>query len=211
MRVKRLFDILASAVALVLFLPIFIALAILVLFLIGSPIFFEQVRPGLNSVPFKMLKFRTMKNSKGADGEFLPDADRLTRFGAILRASSLDELPELWNVLKGDMSIVGPRPLLLEYLDYYTDEEKIRHSVRPGITGLAQVMGRNLISWNDRLLYDVEYVNSQSFGLDMKIIFITIFQVIKREGVVVIPSSRHWKLSHERCGLVASPKSKCDE
>ncbi|GGI96882.1 hypothetical protein GCM10009083_11940 [Halopseudomonas pertucinogena] len=147
-----------------------------------------------------MIKFRTMRNAYDTGGELLSDSERVTTFGRLLRSTSLDELPELWNVLKGDMSLVGPRPLLMEYLEYYTDEEMLRHAVRPGITGLAQVSGRNSTSWNDRLAIDVEYVRTRSIWLDIKIIFKTIYQVFKREGVVVVPSEIYQKLSDERRG-----------
>lgn len=195
---KRYFDITVSFSALLLLSPVFLVLALLVRFKLGSPVFFTQTRPGLHGEPFQMIKFRTMTNAESADGTLLPDADRLTRVGRILRATSLDELPELWNVLKGDMSLVGPRPLLMEYLDYYTEEEMLRHTVRPGITGLAQISGRNKTSWDARLAYDVAYAKENSFWLDVKILFKTFSQVIKREGVVVNPSSLYQKLSDER-------------
>lgn len=147
-----------------------------------------------------MVKFRTMRDAYDENGEPLSDSERITPFGRFLRSASLDELPGLWNVLKGDMSVVGPRPLLMEYMDYYTEEEMLRHTVRPGVTGLAQVTGRNATTWNDRLAYDVQYVKTQTLWLDIKIIFKTIYQVFKREGVVVVPSSVYQKLSEERRG-----------
>jgi len=180
---KRLFDFLISLVALLLLLPIFLLLTLLVRVKIGAPIFFTQTRPGLHGNAFTMIKFRTMTNARGADGALLPDAERLTRFGRFLRATSLDELPELWNVLKGDMSLVGPRPLLMEYLPLYSPEQARRHDVRPGITGWAQVNGRNAISWDEKFRLDVWYVDHQSFWLDMKILFLTVRRVFQRHGI----------------------------
>src|SRR5690554_6923395 len=196
--VKRMFDFAFSALALIVLSPVLLVVALRVKRNLGSPIFFRQVRPGLHGRPFEMIKFRTMRDAFDAEGKPLPDSERITTFGRFLRSSSLDELPELWNVLKGDMSLVGPRPLLMEYLDFYTEEEMLRHTVRPGVTGLAQVMGRNVTTWNARLAYDVEYVKTQSLWLDIKIIFKTIRQVFRREGVVVVPSSVYQKLSEER-------------
>src|SRR5690554_4125025 len=195
---KRLFDILASAFGLLLLSPVILIVAWQVRRKLGSPVFFRQTRPGLHGKPFEMVKFRTMRDAFDDNGKPLPDSERITPFGRFLRSTSLDELPELWNVLKGDMSIVGPRPLLMEYMDYYTEEEMLRHSVRPGITGLAQVNGRNATTWDERLAYDVEYVRNKSFFGDIKIIFKTIRQVLKREGVVVVPSTKYQKLSQER-------------
>ena len=150
---------------------------------LGSPVFFRQLRPGMNGKPFEMVKFRTMTDERGADGELLPDAVRLTPFGRFLRASSLDELPELWNVLKGDMSLVGPRPLLMEYLPLYSPEQARRHEVRPGVTGWAQVNGRNALSWEDKFRLDLWYVNNQSLSLDIRILWLTIRKVLVREGI----------------------------
>ena len=198
MVLKRLFDIIVSAVALILLLPVFFVVMILVRVKLGSPVFFLQVRPGLHEKTFNMLKFRTMTDECDAEGKLLPDHIRLTPFGSFLRKTSLDELPELINILRGDMSFVGPRPLLIEYLDYYTDEEKLRHTVRPGLTGLAQVSGRNHVLWNERLALDVKYVKEWSFWLDIKILFKTAIQVIRSKDVVVVPSSRFGKLSDER-------------
>ena len=180
---KRLFDFFAGLLTfLILALPL-----ILVFYLVhrrlGSPALFHQVRPGLKGKPFKMIKFRTMTNECDSDGHLLPDAQRLSSFGRFLRASSLDELPELWNVIKGDMSLVGPRPLLMEYLPLYTEEQARRHDVRPGITGWAQVNGRNAISWEEKFKLDVWYVDNQSFFLDVKILALTILKVIKRDGI----------------------------
>jgi len=180
---KRLFDFSASLTALLFLSPFYLLLMLLVLTYLGAPIFFTQTRPGLRGKAFKMVKFRTMTNSRGIDGDLLLDAQRLTRFGHFLRATSLDELPELWNVIKGDMSLVGPRPLLMEYLPLYSNEQASRHNVRPGITGWAQVNGRNAISWEEKFKYDVWYVDNQSFWLDMKIIWMTIKKVIAREGI----------------------------
>lgn len=180
---KRLFNICMSLFGLVLVaLPIAV-LVVLVRIRLGSPVFFMQIRPGLNGKPFQMVKFRTMTDQLGPDGVLLPDAERLSPFGRWLRATSLDELPELWNVLKGDMSLVGPRPLLMEYLPRYSPEQARRHEVRPGITGWAQVNGRNALSWEDKFKLDVWYVDHQSLWLDIKILWMTLKKVIVREGV----------------------------
>lgn len=180
---KRLFDIVVSACALlVLALPLLVVVW-MVRRKLGSPVFFTQVRPGMHGKPFKMVKFRSMTSERGPDGELLPDAVRLTPFGRFLRATSLDELPELWNVLKGDMSLVGPRPLLMEYLPLYSPEQARRHEVRPGITGWAQVNGRNAISWEDKFKLDVWYVDHRSLWLDIKILWLTVKKVLVREGI----------------------------
>lgn len=180
---KRLFDLLISlGLLLLLALPLLL-LSVVVRFKLGSPVLFRQVRPGLHGQPFMMVKFRTMTDARGPDGELLPDAQRLTAFGRLLRASSLDELPELWNVLRGEMSMVGPRPLLMEYLPLYTPEQARRHEVRPGITGWAQVNGRNALSWEERFKLDVWYVDHQSFWLDLRILWRTLRKVIVREGI----------------------------
>lgn len=181
--IKRMLDFTLSLVALIIFSPILLITAILVRVKLGSPIIFKQERPGLNEKVFKLYKFRTMTDKKDEDGNLLPDKGRLTKFGKILRSTSLDELPELINILKGEMSIVGPRPLLVEYLEFYTEEERKRHDVRPGLTGLAQVRGRNDISWDERFKIDIEYVNNVSFCGDLKIILGTIVKVLKREGI----------------------------
>ncbi|TKA90993.1 sugar transferase [Halopseudomonas bauzanensis] len=181
---KRLFDIAVSGTALLLLAPVLAIVAWQVSRKMGSPVLFCQIRPGLNGKPFEMIKFRTMRDAFDKNGSLLPDSARITSFGRFLRSTSLDELPELWNVLKGDMSIVGPRPLLMEYLDYYTEEEQLRHSVRPGVTGLAQVSGRNALTWEQKLGLDVEYVNTRSFLLDLQIIFLTIHKVFKREDIL---------------------------
>ncbi len=180
---KRVFDICVSAIALSLLAPVFIATAILVRVKLGSPILFRQVRPGLHGQPFKMMKFRTMTDERNSQGELLPDAQRLTSFGKFLRSSSLDELPELLNVLKGDMSLVGPRPLLMEYLPLYSAEQSRRHHAKPGITGWAQINGRNAISWEQKFALDVWYVDNQSVLLDIKILCLTVWKVFKREGI----------------------------
>lgn len=195
---KRFFDVVASLGGLLVLAPIILIVALLIRTKLGSPVLFRQVRPGLHGKPFEMVKFRTMRDAYDENGKPLPDSERITPFGRFLRSTSLDELPELWNVLKGDMSVVGPRPLLIEYMDYYTEEEMLRHTVRPGVTGLAQVTGRNATTWNDRLAYDVQYVKTQTLWLDIKIIFKTVYQVFKREGVVVVPSTVYKKLSDER-------------
>ena len=180
---KRLFDfVVALAVGLML-MPLLGLIALMVRIKLGTPVCFTQVRPGLLGQQFKMIKFRTMTNQLGINGELMPDAMRLTKFGKFLRSSSLDELPELWNVLKGEMSLVGPRPLLMEYLPLYTKEQSRRHEVRPGITGWAQVNGRNAISWEDKFRLDVWYVDHYSFWLDLKILWLTIRKVLVRDGI----------------------------
>ena len=180
---KRLFDIVVSACALlVLALPLLVVIW-MVRRKLGSPVFFAQVRPGMHGKPFKMVKFRSMLSERSTDGELLPDAVRLTPFGRFLRSTSLDELPELWNVLKGDMSLVGPRPLLMEYLPLYSPEQARRHEVRPGITGWAQVNGRNAIAWEDKFKLDVWYVDHCSLWLDIKILWLTVKKVLVREGI----------------------------
>lgn len=180
---KRLFDLVAASLALLLLAVPLLALGWLIRRKLGSPVLFRQVRPGLNGQPFTMVKFRTMTDARGSDGVLLPDAQRMTLFGRFLRASSLDELPELWNVLLGDMSLVGPRPLLMEYLPLYTPEQARRHEVRPGITGWAQVNGRNAISWPDKFALDVWYVDNQSLWLDIKILWMTVRKVLVRDGI----------------------------
>lgn len=180
---KRQFDIIVSIIALVIFSPVFVLVAYKVKKNLGSPILFRQTRPGLNGKSFEMIKFRTMKDATDAQGNPLPDHERLTSFGKMLRATSLDELPELWNVLKGDMSLVGPRPLLMEYLPLYNEEQAKRHNVRPGITGYAQVNGRNAISWEQKFALDTWYVENQSFWLDIKILFKTVKKVSFKEDI----------------------------
>jgi len=180
---KRFFDILITLVAILILLLPMLILALLIYTKLGSPVLFKQIRPGLNEKPFSLIKFRTMRNDVDSSGNPLPDHLRLTSFGRWLRSTSLDELPELWNVLKGDMSLVGPRPLLMDYLPLYTKEQARRHEVRPGITGWAQINGRNAISWEDKFMYDVWYVENQSTRLDFKILWFTLRKVIKREGI----------------------------
>lgn len=180
---KRFFDILASAFGLLLLSPVILIVAWQIRRRLGSPVLFRQVRPGLGGRPFEMIKFRTMRDAVDVNGNPLPDAERMTPFGSFLRATSLDELPELWNVLKGDMSLVGPRPLLMEYLPLYSPEQYRRHEVRPGVTGWAQVNGRNALSWDDKFKLDVWYVDNQSFWLDLKIIVLTIRKVLVRDGI----------------------------
>lgn len=181
--VKRLFDIICAIAALLSLVPVLLFICLLVRKKLGKPVFFRQCRPGLNGRPFQMVKFRTMKDAVDFEGNPLPDNQRMTPFGQFLRSTSLDELPELWNVLKGDMSLVGPRPLLMEYLPLYTKEQYRRHEVRPGVTGWAQVNGRNAISWEDRFRLDVWYVDNQSFWLDVKILFLTVKKVLARDGI----------------------------
>lgn len=182
---KRVLDFLLSLIAIIILSPVLLIIAILVRTKLGSPVLFKQERPGKNEKIFTLYKFRTMTDKKDEKGNLLPDEDRLTKFGKILRSTSLDELPELFNILKGDMSIVGPRPLAVQYLPFYTDEEKHRHDVRPGLTGLAQINGRNCLSWEKRFEYDIKYVNNISFYYDFKIICRTIIKVFKREDIVV--------------------------
>nr|WP_313098437.1 sugar transferase [Moraxella sp. CTOTU48717] len=180
---KRAFDIAASASALVILSPVLAITAYKVKKNLGSPVLFRQTRPGLHGKPFEMVKFRTMKNATDKEGNALPDSERLTEFGKKLRASSLDELPELWNVLKGDMSLVGPRPLLMEYLPLYSAEQAKRHNVRPGVTGYAQVNGRNSLGWEEKFKLDTWYVEHQSFLLDIKILLKTVEKVIKKDDI----------------------------
>ena len=180
---KRFLDILLAGLGLALLWPLLAVLALAVWCSVGRPVLFRQQRPGLHGQPFEIIKFRTMTDERDGGGTLLAEAERLTRMGRFLRSTSLDELPELWNVLKGDMSLVGPRPLRMEYLPLYSDRQARRHQVRPGITGWAQVHGRNLLSWPERLELDVWYVESRSFALDLRILFLTVLSVIKREGV----------------------------
>ena len=180
---KRLLDILLSLCILVLLSPVYVILIVLMRIKLGSPVFFRQERPGLNGEIFTLYKFRTMTDARDKDGKLLPDKDRLTSFGKFLRSSSLDELPEFFNILKGDMSFIGPRPLLVSYLPYYTERESLRHTVRPGLTGLAQVSGRNFIDWDRRLAKDVEYVEGLSFLMDLKVLFLSVKVVLCRSDV----------------------------
>ena len=180
---KRLFDIVASFFGLLLLSPVIALVAWQVRRKLGTPVLFRQVRPGLHGKPFEMIKFRTMKDAWDANGDALPDSERMTTFGTFLRSSSLDELPGLWNVLKGEMSLVGPRPLLMEYLPLYSPQQFRRHEVRPGVTGWAQVNGRNALSWEDKFKLDIWYVDNHMLLLDLKIVFLTLKKVIVREGI----------------------------
>ncbi|MNK55083.1 putative sugar transferase EpsL [compost metagenome] len=200
---KRLFDFIAALLGLtILSLPLLV-LMLLVHRKLGQPAFFRQIRPGLDGKPFQMIKFRTMTDARGADGQLLPDEKRLTPFGRFLRASSLDELPELWNVLKGDMSLVGPRPLLMDYLPLYSAEQSRRHQVRPGITGWAQINGRNALSWDEKFKLDVWYVDNQSLWLDIKILWLTVRKVVVRDGIsaageATMPRFTGSRMEHEQ-------------
>jgi len=180
---KRLLDIIGAVGGLVILSPVIAVVAVMIRRQMGAPVLFSQIRPGWNKKPFQMIKFRSMRNAINANGNPLPDSKRLTRLGLFLRSSSLDELPELWNVLKGDMSLVGPRPLLMEYLPLYSSEQARRHHVRPGVTGWAQVHGRNAISWEEKFELDVWYVDNRTLWLDLKIICMTIRKVFKRDGI----------------------------
>jgi sugar transferase EpsL len=181
--IKRVLDFVAAALALTVFFPALVALAILIAFKLGRPVIFQQRRPGKDRQPFMLVKFRSMTEARDRSGRLLPDSKRITSFGQFLRSSSLDELPELWNVLKGEMSLVGPRPLLMEYLPYYSKTELRRHDVRPGITGWAQINGRNALSWDERFKLDLEYVEKCSLWFDLKILALTVLKVFKREGI----------------------------
>ncbi len=180
---KRIFDVAATIAGLPAVLPVFLVLALMVRLKLGTPVVFRQARPGFRGRPFTIYKFRTMTDARDEQGRLLPDAQRLTGFGRFLRSTSLDELPELWNVLKGDMSLVGPRPLLLEYLDLYTPEQGRRHDMKPGITGWAQVNGRNSVSWDEKFRLDVWYVENQSIWLDLKILGMTVWKTLSRSGI----------------------------
>lgn len=180
---KRALDLTIGAIAFAILFPVLLLLALLVRVKLGSPVIFRQQRPGLHGKPFTLYKFRTMTSARDAAGNLLPDAERLTPFGRFLRSTSLDELPELWNVLKGDMSLVGPRPLLMQYLDRYTPEQARRHEVRPGVTGWAQVNGRNALTWEQKFALDVWYVDNLSLWLDVKIILLTVWKIFRREGI----------------------------
>ncbi|WP_269500243.1 sugar transferase [Castellaniella sp. S9] len=180
---KRLLDLVGASIGLLMILPVWCLVSLWIFHRLGSPILFRQMRPGLQGKPFQMVKFRTLRDAVGSDGQPLPDAERMTSLGRVLRATSLDELPELWNVLKGDMSLVGPRPLLMEYLPLYSPEQARRHEVRPGITGWAQVNGRNAISWEEKFALDVWYVDNHNLWLDMKILYMTLRKVLVRDGI----------------------------
>ncbi len=195
---KRVLDLTLTVPALLVFSPVIFSLSILIWLTLGPPIFFRQRRPGMNGEIFRISKFRTMNNKYDSKGRLLPDKERLTKFGNFMRSTSLDELPELWDVLRGDMSLVGPRPLLAEYLPYYSAREAQRHLVRPGITGLSQVSGRNYLPWDERLELDVQYVEKMNFFLDVRILFKTIWQVLARKDVAVVPNEIGQKLSTYR-------------
>ena len=180
---KRVFDLLLAIPILILLSPVLAVTAVLVYIQLGRPVLFKQIRPGLHEKPFELLKFRTMTDARDEHGELLPDAQRLTRFGVFLRKSSIDELPEIINVLKGDMSLVGPRPLLMQYLDRYTPEQARRHEVKPGITGWAQIHGRNALTWEEKFKLDVWYVDHWSLWLDIKILIVTVWKILRREGI----------------------------
>jgi len=181
--IKRTLDIILSLIAMIILSPVLLILAMLIRIKLGNPIIFTQERAGKKGKPFTIYKFRTMTNARDAKGQLLPNAQRKTKFGNLLRSTSLDELPELWNVLKGEMSLVGPRPLLIEYLPYYTDEQNQRHEVRPGITGWAQINGRNALNWDEKFELDVWYVKHQSFLLDIKILLKTVVKVVQRKNI----------------------------
>ena len=185
---KRLFDIVVASIAILLLSPLILIIAMLIRVALGRPVFFLQNRPGRRGTPFTVIKFRTMRDACDETGEVLPDAQRMTKFGTFLRSTSLDELPELWNVLKGEMSLVGPRPLLMEYMPLYSPEQARRHEVRPGMTGWAQINGRNSIDWNEKFILDVWYVDNQSFLLDLKILILTVVRVFRRHGITATGS-----------------------
>lgn len=195
---KRFFDIVLSVCALIVLSPVLLVVAILVWVKLGSPVIFCQERPGKDEKIFKMYKFRSMTDARGADGNLLPDELRLTEFGKLLRSTSLDELPELWNILKGDMSVVGPRPLLVEYLPYYTQEEHHRHDVRPGLTGLAQISGRNSLKWDTRFHLDVTYVSHITLRVDLYILYMTVKKVLSRSDVAFATGQSEGNMAKER-------------
>lgn len=195
---KRMMDFVLSLIAIIVLSPVLLVVAILVRIKLGSPVLFTQERPGKVEKIFKLYKFRTMTDEKDENGKLLPDEVRLTKFGKMLRSTSLDELPELFNILKGDMSIIGPRPLLVEYLPYYTERESLRHTVRPGLSGLAQVCGRNYLEWDKRLAKDVEYVENISFLFDVKIIWMTVMQTIKKQDIAVDTNKVEPNFAEER-------------
>ena len=196
---KRIFDLLVSIVAFVAFLPILAMIYGLIRWKMGSPVLFRQLRPGLDAEPFEMIKFRTMLDASDQNGDQLSDAERLTKLGIFLRSSSIDELPELWNVIKGDMSLVGPRPLLMEYLPLYSEEQSQRHDARPGITGWAQINGRNAISWEEKFEHDVWYVKNRSFLLDLKILLLTVRRVFMRKGISAEGEATMAKFQGTKC------------
>lgn len=196
--IKRILDIICALLAMIVFCWLYAIVAILVRVKLGSPVIFKQQRPGKDEKIFTLYKFRTMTDARDENGELLPDEVRLTEFGKKLRSTSLDEIPEVWNILKGDMSVVGPRPLLVQYLPYYTESERHRHDVRPGLTGLAQVSGRNAVTWEDKFTYDIKYIDSYSFAFDFCIILKTVKKVIQREGILVGKQHKVGRLDVER-------------
>ena len=203
---KRLFDIVASASGLIFLSPVFLILIYLIRKNLGEPVFFTQERPGKDGKPFKMIKFRSMRDAVDKDGNPLPDSERLTPFGKKLRATSLDELPELWNVLKGEMSLVGPRPLLMSYLPLYNEFQNRRHEMRPGVTGWAQVNGRNALSWDEKFAHDIWYIDHYSFWLDMKILFLTVKKVFIKEGISAEgEATMPYFTGNDTCLLYTSP------
>ncbi len=199
---KRLFDVVVAALALLVLAPVFAVVGVLIRIKLGTPVFFRQTRPGLDELPFALVKFRTMVDARDAEGELLPDAQRLTPLGRVLRSASLDELPQLWNVVRGDMSLVGPRPLLVDYLSYYTERERERHSVRPGMSGLAQISGRNRLPWDERLELDVQYVETCNLALDVAILLKSVQRAIQRRDVVELSANDEPLLSSYREGQV---------
>ena len=207
MTIKRLLDVLASAFGLLLLSPIMAIVAVLVFANLGRPILFRQMRPGLRGKPFELIKFRTMRIDSKAGDDLRSDSVRLTRLGRFLRSSSLDELPELWNVFRGEMSLVGPRPLLMQYLDRYTPEQSRRHLVKPGLTGWAQVNGRNALSWDEKFAFDIHYVDNQSLWLDLKILLMTVIQLIKPRGISAEGSATMPEFTGSSEGSTAAEKS----
>ena len=200
--IKRPLDCVLACTALAVLSPVFGVTALLVRTKLGSPVLFHQERPGKNGKIFRLYKFRSMTDARDENGELLPDDERLTRFGRLLRSTSLDELPELWNIAKGDMAILGPRPLLVEYLPYYTEREKHRHDVRPGLSGLAQVHGRNALSWEEKFNWDLQYVDHITFAGDVKLLFETVYKTVKRSDILVGKQHRVGRLDVERAGQI---------
>ncbi len=200
--IKRPLDCALACTALAVLSPVFGVTALLVRTKLGSPVLFHQERPGKNGKIFRLYKFRSMTDARDENGELLPDDERLTRFGRLLRSTSLDELPELWNIAKGDMAILGPRPLLVEYLPYYTEREKHRHDVRPGLSGLAQVHGRNALSWEEKFNWDLQYVDHITFAGDVKLLFETVYKTVKRSDILVGKQHRVGRLDVERAGQI---------
>ncbi|MDT4375359.1 sugar transferase [Blautia coccoides] len=207
---KRVFDFCCALLALIVLSPILCITALLVRTKLGSPILFTQDRPGKDEKIFKLMKFRSMTDARDEEGNLLPDDDRLPKFGRVLRSTSLDELPELFNILKGDMAVVGPRPLLIQYLPYYTQEERHRHDVRPGLTGLAQINGRNTITWKEKFAYDIEYVNNITFVNDLKIIIKTVGKVFKRSDIAVGKEFKITRFLEERANWEITPEGAID-